>query len=226
VTNEVYIVTNSVVTSLDVFKQINDTYSTEFTRLLTVMGLLVGFGAVVLPLLFQFKEARIGRAQMKSEFQTFIDEAKVDIDKKITEKFEAQQANAKKEMELLETRTNAAILATEAGTYHVQGNFELSQGRLATGLKSYINALQRSISASNLNKGRSEQLKLVQQNLRFVTESVLPKMKKVDFSDAEIITRAKNVIGEAKKIECSKLLDREIEHFEKELTEAQSRNAG
>ena len=224
-TNYVDTITNSVVTSLDVLKSVNDMYSSNFTLLLTVMGLLVGFGAVVLPLLFQFREARVGRAQMKSEFQSFIDEAKTDIDKKIQEKFEAQQSTAKAEIELLEKRTNAAIYAAEAGTYHVQGNFELSQGRLDTSFQSYVHALHRSISASNLNKGRSEQLQLVQQNLRYVTEAILPRMNKNDFSDTKTVSRAKQVIEEAKKIECAKLLDREIELFEKEFKEAQSRNA-
>ena len=222
-TNEVAIVTNTVVTSLDVLKSVNDLYSSNFTQLLTVMGLLVGFGAVVLPLLFQYREARIAKAQIKSDFQNFIDEAKRDIEKKIQDKFEAQQAIAKKEIELLETRTSAAIIAAEVGVFHVQGNFELSRGRFDTAWKSYVGALERSVVAYELNKEEKSQLKLLQQNMRFVAEAILPKMKKVDFSDEDVSSKTKKIMESTRRIECAGLLDREIRFFEKALSEAQSR---
>lgn len=224
-TNEVTITTNTVVTSLDVLKSVNDLYSSNFAQLLTVMGLLVGFGAVVLPLLFQYREAQIRKAQIESDFQSFKDEAKKDIEKMVREKFEAQQALAKKEIELLETRTNAAIVAAEVGVYHVQGNFELSEGRYENALRSYISALKRSIVAYELNKEEKSQLKVLQQNMRFIAESILPDMKKTDFCDEDIPPRVKDVIASSKKIECAGLLDREIKLFEKSFSDARSREA-
>jgi predicted nuclease with TOPRIM domain len=119
-TNEVYIVTNNVVTSLDVLKQINDTYSREFTRLLTVMGLLVGFGAVVLPLIFQFREAKIRKSEMKSEFNEFLMETKAELAKK----FEEEKNSQKEEMQEMITELQSEMAKKHAGSTSFQYNIQ------------------------------------------------------------------------------------------------------
>jgi hypothetical protein len=98
-TNEVYIVTNSVVTSLDVLKSVNDMYSSEFTRLLTVMGLLVGFGGVVLPLLFQIREARVARSQITMEIGAAFANERKELLKNLQEDLKRETDLTKKEID-------------------------------------------------------------------------------------------------------------------------------
>lgn len=185
-TNEVYIVTNSVVTSLDVLKQINDMYSTEFTRLLTVMGLLVGFGAVVLPLWFQFREAKARRAEMQAEFRQFFEQIRTDLEADLQKKFAGQTDSMKKEMGSLTAELNKKIAEVAAVSAHAQMKIAVTEKNFTQAAETGLTAIRGWCICSD----HSNLLRI----LEYINTTICPNLKKEDLEQHEYLSELFEIV--------------------------------
>ena len=206
-TNEVYIVTNSVVTSLDVLKQINDMYSTEFTRLLTVMGLLVGFGAVVLPLWFQFREAKVRRAEMHSEFQQYIEQVREDLETGLQEKFEEHEVSVKKQMGSLDVKMAKEWARVAALGAHAQMKIAARDGEYPHAAECGLLAMRGSCVCGD----HSNLLRLME----YMTTQICPNLKKEDLEERNLLEDFETAEKEMAAENSSGFLSDKLDAFKK-----------
>ncbi|MFZ1073038.1 MAG: hypothetical protein WAO21_06330 [Verrucomicrobiia bacterium] len=192
-TNEIYIVTNSVVTSLDVLKSVNDLYSSEFTRLLTVMGLLVGLvgaAVIVLPLWFQIREAKVRRAEFKSEFQAFIAEAKADIKIELEKDLESQKKSTSESIKAIESKLKEK-------TAFLLGQIAHNQSRAAFENGHFWQAAESAIDAAKADYKSNDQSNLLRV-LGFLIDQICPKLFKEDLEHRGLSGRFDEIEAELK----------------------------
>jgi hypothetical protein len=194
-TNYVDTITNSVVTSLDVLKSVNDMYSSEFTRLLTVMGLLVGIvgvAVIVLPLWLQSRETKVRREEMHTMFSGFLEETKKDLDKKLLDSAKQQEKVALKALETFKEEHKKSLAEVAALSAHHEMWLAFQAGQYVPAAKSEALSIMKNLHCDFHGN--------VLNNLEFLTQHIFPKLKK---DDLEV-----------------RNLGQDLERLEKELSES------
>jgi hypothetical protein len=182
-TNYVDTITNTVVTSLDVLKSVNDMYSSNFVLLVTVMGLLLGLigaAVVILPLWFQFRENRARRAEMQTEFQKFILDAQKHLEAKQQEKIDELKAWLKEEIESVKVENSKQWARATAFAAHAQMKIAMTSENYAHAAENAFVALRGSCICGD----HSNVLRLME----CLIDQICPHLKKEDLEERNLMS--------------------------------------
>ena len=196
-TNYVDTITNSVVTSLDVLKSVNDMYSSEFTRLLTVMGLLVGLvgvAVIVLPLWLQSREAKVRREEMKAELAEQIKEAKAELNATVKQSLEAEKLAIHEIIGKSEKKFADKVAVLTALSTHIQMELAVKDEKYVHAAESALICIQSACKCDDHSN--------VLRTIGDFTALICPHLKKLDIEDqplGEQLTKVEKILQEANK---------------------------
>jgi hypothetical protein len=191
-TNELVIVTNFVsrdITGLEVVGKVNDLYSSVFNQLLLMLGVVATLVVVVLPIflsIFQRRESRLQEARLNADFSARIENAKKDLEGKITTLDEEKKA-VEKALKEAEGRIEKKLSKSLAAAFHIQAFNNEERKDFAEAVKSSLVAAKYYLAAddldnldrvinillasiNNLNKSKIEEEELEEKLLTFEKE--------------------------------------------------------
>lgn len=162
-----------------ILEQVNAFYSNAFSHLLTTTLIILGFGSVVLPLVFQslqFRSFREERENLKSQINH---EIKKELDSEIKNLFQIERENIQKQLEeellRIKNQQEEQALGIKGGTFFLQANSLIDK-------KQYFDAAENYVFASKLLiQGKDEMNG--QRTLKILTDDCMPKLTKNDFED-------------------------------------------
>jgi hypothetical protein len=218
-TNEVYIVTNSVVTSLDVLKSVNDMYSSEFTRLLTVMGLLVGLvgaAVIVLPLWFQVREAKVRRAEMEAQVNKHLEQLDKSLSDRLQKMFREEKKSIDEAIEGVKGDYKKGYSQLVALGAHTQMEIAYKEGK-------YVHAAESATVAIRANCKCNDHSNVIRE-LRSLLDLICPKLKKEDLEKRDLSQKLGKMEEELKEANKTGFLNdqlAELKHKKSEILKNQ-----
>ena len=208
-TNAVAQITNSVspINGLDVVNAVNGFYSSAFNQIGWFLGILLTILGFAVPAFYY----ALAKWRMKIEV--------TQIEKKFETKFEelekAGKNAIKQEFERIEKDAKNKMILLEGSLFYVLGNMSCEKGDHNGALTHFAKTLKKAVQA--------ECAQSFQVMVRFVTENVLPKMKKQDFENLNAETEFNEALDSGYKIPASNLLDFDIEAAKKSLAAAKTK---
>ena len=208
-TNAVEQITNSIspINGLDVVNAVNGFYSSAFNHTIWLLGILItilGFAIPAVYFVLARIQLKIREKKLEEKFETKFRELEKAGKNALKQEFERIEKDAKNKMVLL-----------EGSLFYVLGNTQCEKGDYKGVLTHFAKTLKKAVEA--------ECPQSFQVMIRFVTENVLPKMKKQDFENLNAETEFNEALDSGYKIPASNLLDLDIEAAKKSLAAAKAR---
>ena len=208
-TNAVEQITNSIspINGLDVVNAVNGFYSSAFNHTIWLLGILItilGFAIPAVYFVLARIQLKIREKKLEEKFETKFRELEKAGKNALKQEFERIEKDAKNKMVLL-----------EGSLFYVLGNTQCEKGDYKGVLTHFAKTLKKAVEA--------ECPQSFQVMIRFVTENVLPKMKKQDFENLNAETEFNEALDSGYKIPASNLLDLDIEEAKKSLAAAKAR---
>lgn len=143
-------------------------YNNAWTKLIIVGGLIVGAGAILLPILIQWWQKK----QLKIESEIIKKDLKMKIDEMVKSKLEESIKEYENKFEVLEKAITETQERASGYIFHVQGNQDLSNKDFSNAIESFIESARCYISIrDDLN---------LQTVLNIILKNVLPKLSDYD----------------------------------------------
>jgi hypothetical protein len=135
--------------AIQILEKVNSFYSNSFNQLIIITIAILGFGGVILPIIMQFYQSRIYKAEQKS-IQSFIASELAkgleELKKEYTNLFEIEknkiQDQLKENKSAIEEYINKEIANANAGVYFVQGTTTVSTKRFSSAIRCYADAAE------------------------------------------------------------------------------------
>jgi hypothetical protein len=201
VTNFVTLVTTNAqpsISGLDVIGNIKALYSSEFDKLFQLTLWILGFVGIALPILLPFYQKWLMRSELKSQLGKLLKNTKTELNTEIEKRF-------KEEEEHIEKRISKA----EAKSYHLQGHRLFEKQRFAEACANFCQAadlFSRAESGDNLVR-----------TIEFITEEILPNLKKGDLETNGLGIRLDNLLKlKASELNKDGMLSNLLEDFAEE----------